>query len=127
MRKALGAAFQPDAPTKIVGMSALDEADTAMMDILVAQSKENTDFIFMYADKTMELFDRVKSHFGVDDSQLPVYLANNNDGKWHLFNAEVDALPKFVADFKAGSIEKTIKSQEIPAEPTEDDVTVSLA
>mmetsp|Transcript_13095 Transcript_13095/g.36833 ORF Transcript_13095/g.36833 Transcript_13095/m.36833 type:complete len:378 (-) Transcript_13095:658-1791(-) len=125
MRKALSAAFQPEAPTKIVGMSAGDEADTAMMDELVAQSKEHSDLIFMYADKSMELFDRVKSHFGVEDSQLPVYLANNNDGKWHLFNAEVGTLPKFVTDFKAGAIEKTIKSEEIPAEAEEDDVTVT--
>lgn len=126
MKKALGAAFQPEAPTKIVGITAGD-ADSSMMDMLVAQAKEHDDLLFMYADKTMDLYDRVKSHFGVEDKQLPVYLANNNDGKWHLYNAESSALPQFIADFKAGKIEKTIKSQDPPAEPYEDDVRVVVA
>lgn len=127
MRKALGAAFQPGSPTKVVGMSAKDGEDTELLEALIAQSKEHPDLTFMYADKTMDLFDRVKSHFGVEDNQLPAFIVNNDEGKWHSFTAEVSALAGFVTDFKAGKIEKTVKSAAIPSEPYEDDVRVRIA
>ena len=127
MRKALGAAFGQGSPAKVVGMTKADGEDKVMFDALLAQTKEHTGLTFMYADKTMELFDRVKSHFGVEDEQLPAFIINNDEGKWHLFNAEVDQLPKFIADWEAGSIEKTVKSAAIPEEPYEDDVRVVVA
>jgi len=127
MRKALGSAFGAGAPTKIVGMASSDGEDTAMLEALMASSKEHDDLTFMYADKSMELFDRVKQYFDIEDEQLPAFVANNEEGKWHLFSAETSALGQFVKDFKDGKLEKTVKSAEIPAEPYEDDVRVVVA
>ena len=128
MRATMYAAVQPDAATKIVGITPSTEIDTAMVDMLVTQSKEHPELIFMYGDKTMDLYDRAKEHFDVmDEAKLPVYIANTGGDKWHLFNAEVDALPQFIADFKAGALEKTIISEEIPDEPTDGDVTASAS
>merc|ERR1712137_730471 len=101
MRKALGAAFGQG-----------------------SQAKEQSDLIFMYGGKTMDLFDRVKSHFGVEDEQLPAFVINNDEGKWHLFNGEIAQLPQFISDWKEGKVDKTIKSAAVPAEPYEDDVRV---
>lgn len=100
MRKALGSAFGAGAPTKIVGMASSDGEDTAMLEALMASSKEHDDLTFMYADKSMELFDRVKQYFDIEDEQLPAFVANNEEGKWHLFSAETSALGQFVKDFK---------------------------
>lgn len=127
MRKALSAAFGPGSPAKIVAMSKADGEDKVLFDAILAQTKEYPAFTFMYADKTMDLFDRVKSHFGVEDDQLPAFIINNDEGKWHLFNAEVDQLPKFIADWQDGKVEKTVKSAAAPEEPYEDDVRVVVA
>jgi hypothetical protein len=100
MRKALGSAFGAGSPTKIVGLSGAAGEDPAMLEALMAASKEHDDLTFMYADKTMDLFDRVKQFFDVSDEQLPTFVANNDEGKWHLFSAELSALSQFVKDFK---------------------------
>lgn len=127
MRKALSGAFAQGAPAKVVGMTKSDGMDQAMFDAILAQTKENSDLTFMYADKTMDLFDRVKSHFGVEDEQLPAFIINSDEGKWHLFNADIAGLPKFIADWKDGKVEKTVKSAAVPDEPYEDDVRVVVA
>eukprot|EP00951_Prasinocladus_malaysianus_P019135 scaffold154436_cov40-Prasinocladus_malaysianus.AAC.1 len=127
MRKALSAAFGAGAPTKVIGVSGIEGEDAPLMEALLAQSKENSDMTFMYADTTMQLYDRVISHFGVAEDAVPAFVINNDEGKWHLFNTEVSALPGFIADFKAGKLEKTVKSAAIPSDPYEDDVRVVVA
>eukprot|EP00191_Tetraselmis_sp_GSL018_P014910 CAMPEP_0177580290 /NCGR_PEP_ID=MMETSP0419_2-20121207/1475_1 /TAXON_ID=582737 /ORGANISM="Tetraselmis sp., Strain GSL018" /LENGTH=238 /DNA_ID=CAMNT_0019069135 /DNA_START=286 /DNA_END=1002 /DNA_ORIENTATION=- len=127
MRKALGTAFAPGAPTKVVGIAEKDSETSAVLDALRAQHKENGDLTFMYADSTMQLYDRVKPHFGVEDSQLPAFVIQNDEGKWHFFNADPAKLGSYITEWKEGKIEKTIKSADIPSEPYEDDVRVVVA
>ena len=55
--------------------------------------------------------------FGVDVAKTPCVLVHDpsNDGKYNSGVIEPSKIKKFVEDFKAGKIERTIKSEDEPA------------
>jgi protein disulfide-isomerase A1 len=125
-KKALQKAFESPLP-KLLGFVAKDDAE--YKDFVkglteAAESKDSINFILVDPSANAQAL----SYFGIVADDAPAYVIQDatNDAKYIAKNTKPDELTKFIEDFEAGKLEKTIKSEE-PPEDNNGPVTIVTA
>ncbi|XVF64543.1 hypothetical protein PTKIN_Ptkin09bG0177100 [Pterospermum kingtungense] len=84
----------------------------------VAEQYKGQGISFLLGD--VEASQGAFQYFGVQESQVPMLIIQNNDGKKYLkANLEADHIAPWVKDYKEGKIPPYVKSEPIPKENTE--------
>ncbi|KAL4333677.1 hypothetical protein GQ457_07G022910 [Hibiscus cannabinus] len=84
----------------------------------VAEQYKGQGIGFLLGD--LEASQAAFQYFGVQESQVPVIIIQNNDGKKYLKpNLKADDIAPFVKDYKEGNVPPYVKSEPVPEENNE--------
>ncbi|XVF36934.1 hypothetical protein REPUB_Repub19eG0101800 [Reevesia pubescens] len=84
----------------------------------VAEQYKGQGISFLLGD--LEVSQGAFQYFGVQESQAPLIIIQNNDGKKYLkANVEADHIAPWVKDYKEGKVPPYVKSEPIPEENNE--------
>mmetsp|Transcript_2672 Transcript_2672/g.7943 ORF Transcript_2672/g.7943 Transcript_2672/m.7943 type:complete len:497 (+) Transcript_2672:181-1671(+) len=115
-RKSLQKIFSSPLP-KLLGFATKGESAKEIKDALIKLGAETDTVNVLYSET--EGNKGALDYFGLSEKDVPAFVIHDQEGgeaKYAMKNAKADDLPAFYAKFKAGKLEKVVKSEDPPAD-----------